>query len=103
MNRRHLVSLSLGVGALLLAAEHAFGQTANCGDHDGVTQILRDRYGETVQSMGVTASGALVEVFASLESGTWTITVTTAGGPTCLVASGTAFQSLPPEPAGDPA
>jgi hypothetical protein len=45
-----------------------------------------------------------VEVFASAETGTWTITVTNATGTTCLVASGQAFERLAetlPTPAED--
>ena len=45
-----------------------------------------------------------MEVFASPETGTWTITVTTAAGMTCLVASGQAFEELAESlPQGDPA
>ena len=35
-----------------------------------------------------------MEVFASVESGSWTITVTMSNGITCLVASGQAFEEL---------
>jgi hypothetical protein len=55
---------------------------------------LADRFGETRQSMGLGANNAMVEVFASPTSGTWTITVTSARGITCLVASGQAFETL---------
>lgn len=44
--------------------------------------------------MGLGAQGAVMEVFASSETGTWTITVTTVHGLTCLVASGQAFEAL---------
>ena len=37
-------------------------------------------------------NNAVVEVFASSDTGTWTITVTNASGVTCLVASGQAFE-----------
>ena len=36
----------------------------------------------------------MVEVFASRDTGTWTITVTRPSGLTCLVASGQAFETL---------
>jgi hypothetical protein len=44
--------------------------------------------------MGLGANNAVVEVFASAETGTWTITVTSVQGLTCLVASGQAFETL---------
>ena len=44
--------------------------------------------------MGLGANNQVIEVFASSETGTWTITVTTPAGVTCLVASGQAFEEL---------
>ncbi len=69
-------------------------QTRNCGPREIVVNRLADGYGETRQSMGLGANNAVIEVFASDESGTWTITVTTPNGMTCLVASGQAFEEL---------
>jgi hypothetical protein len=93
--KRELLTLSLGVGALLLAATHAFGQTnRNCGQRNLVIERLADRYGESRQSIGLGTNNQVVEVFASLETGTWTITVTNPAGLTCLVASGQSFETL---------
>jgi hypothetical protein len=86
------LALYFSVGALLLAADHAFAQSRNCAAHDVVVERLADGYGESRQSMGLAANNAIVEVFASSETGTWTITVTAPGGPTCLVASGDGFE-----------
>ena len=73
----------------------AGGALANvCADHAVVMERLADGYGESRQSIGLGANNAVVEVYASLETGTWTITVTTPGGPTCLVASGSNFEHL---------
>ena len=47
---------------------------------------------EAQQTLG--AQGAVVEVFASESSGSWTITVTFPNGATCLVASGQAYEEL---------
>jgi hypothetical protein len=44
--------------------------------------------------MGLSASGAVIEMFANDETGTWTATVTGPDGNTCLVASGRAFESM---------
>ena len=44
--------------------------------------------------MGLGSNNAVIEVFASDETGSWTITVTKANGVTCLVASGQNFQTL---------
>ena len=82
------------VCAATLMATTASAQSRNCATHSAVVERLADGYGETRQSIGMGADNTVVEVFASLETGTWTITVTQAGGPTCLVASGQSFQVL---------
>lgn len=69
-------------------------QSRNCATHAAVVERLAAGYGEMRQSIGIGADNTVVEVFASLETGTWTITITQPGGPTCLVASGQAFQVL---------
>lgn len=67
---------------------------AACAPHDAVVARLAERYGEGRQSIGPAAGNTVAETFASPETGTWTITVTRAGGPTCLVAAGQAYQYL---------
>ena len=84
---------ALALGGLALAAPLQ-AQSRNCADRAVVVNILADNYGESRQSIGLGANNTMVEVFASLETGSWTITVTQPGGPTCLVASGQAFEHL---------
>lgn len=100
MTRRFL-ALSLAAGALL-AAGQAVAQPRNCAERQTVVDRLAEGYGETRQSIGLGANNSVVEVFASEETGTWTITVTMPDGMTCLVASGQAFERLDEEltPAG---
>ncbi len=81
-------------GAAALMATTATAQSGNCAPHALVVERLAAGYGESRQSIGVGSNNTVVEVFASLETGTWSITVTQPGGPTCLVASGEAFQVL---------
>jgi hypothetical protein len=85
--------LTLAVITSLFAGS-ATAQSRNCGTHAAVVERLASGYGESRQSIGMGSDNNVVEVFASLETGTWTITVTQPGGPTCLVASGEAFQVL---------
>jgi len=72
----------------------ANAQSRNCADRDSVVERLATGYGETRQTVGLGSDNTLVEVFASLETGTWTIVITRAGGPSCLVASGQAYQVM---------
>lgn len=94
-----LILLAAGLG--LAASGTAAQQAGNCAPREVVVDRLGTGYGETRQSIGLAARGAVVEVFASADTGTWTITVTMPGGTTCLVASGQSFETLaevlPPE------
>ena len=81
----------------------ARAQGSNCAPRETVLHRLADRYGETRRSVGLGADNTVIEVFAA-DSGSWTITVTTAQGVTCLIASGQAFEALAdtlPEPGDD--
>ncbi|WP_417206671.1 hypothetical protein [Antarctobacter sp.] len=85
----------LSAGLLLGAATFAEAQDLrHCAPRDKVVTRLAAKYGETRQSMGLGANNAVMELFASPDSGSWTITVTMANGITCLVASGQAFEEL---------
>ena len=89
-----LKTTTLAAVALLMAAPAIAQQNRNCAPRDAVVERLAESYGETRQSIGLGANNAVVEVFASDETGSWTITVTMPNGVTCLVASGQAFESL---------
>ena len=65
-----------------------------CGSHNTVSENLKDGYAEAPVSMGVTTSGAVIEVFAS-ENGTWTLVITQPNGLSCLIAAGQDWESLP--------
>ena len=88
-------ALFASLGLIALTASAATAQTTrNCAPRDAVVERLASKYGESRQSMGLGANNAVIEVFASATSGTWTITVTNVRGVTCLVASGQAFEQL---------
>ncbi len=92
--------LVIAASFVLPFAAQAQGQ--NCGNCELVVERLTSKYGESRQSIGMAPQGRVVEVFASLETGTWTITVTTPNGVTCLVASGQSYEDIdsPIAPAG---
>lgn len=92
----------LALAAATLGPLPALAQGQNCGVRTAVVERLATKYGESRQSIGMAPQGRVVEVFASLETGTWTITVTMPNGVTCLVASGQSFEPLDEavEPAG---
>ena len=92
-----------GVLALLTALNAAQAQTARsfCGERDQIVDTLTGRMGETAQSWGMGPNNRIVEVFASEETGSWTITITAPDGTTCLVAAGQYWENLMPIPTGD--
>ncbi len=91
MNFR-LIAMSMGLVAGL--AQYAAAQAMNCAPHVVVLERLADGFGESRQTIAIGSDNTVVETWANPDSGTWTITVTQAGGPTCLVASGHSFQLL---------
>jgi hypothetical protein len=98
----HIAALTTAAALFVAMTTPAKALAAlNCGPRDLVVQRLADGYGETRQSIGIGSNNAVVEVYASAETGSWTILVTTPAGVTCLVASGQAFEevaeALPPK------
>ena len=93
MNRMLKAVLTGAVLALSISGP-ALAQANNCAPREKVVDRLASKYGETRQSMGLGTNNSVVEVFASSDTGTWTITITRTDGMTCLVASGQAFEAL---------
>lgn len=100
------LALTLGLAGLILLNQPAVAQSqAQCGPRAAVVKSLAEKYAETRRSIGISANNLVMEVYAAEDTGTWTITVTSPQGMTCLVASGQGFEAVIEElPAkGDPA
>lgn len=106
MNRNFFL-MSAAFSAMLLTAQQLSAQQrGNCAPHGAVVARLAERYGESRQVMALAGDNSVLEVFASDETGTWTITVTPAGAATCLIAAGQNYQHLAealPQTIDDPA
>lgn len=88
-------ALTTAAALYLLATSDVAAQTRqNCAPRQMVIERLAEGYGETRQSVGIGSNNSVVEVFASRETGSWSITVTRPGGPTCLVASGQSYEAV---------
>lgn len=81
------------IGLALSAPQPAPAETRTCAAHEQVVERLAERYGETLQSMGMHSSNGLLEVYASEETGTWTILVTSPDGTACLLAAGQMWEA----------
>jgi hypothetical protein len=101
---QQMFALSLGLAAMIAAADLAHG-APQCDSREAVTALLADRYGETRRSVGIAGQSAVMELYASDETGTWSITMTLPDGMMCLMASGSNYEAVTEElPAkGDPA
>lgn len=88
------LALSLALGVALTLPTAATSETRNCAPHEQITERLAERYSESRQIIALSADSSVMELFASPESGTWTIVVTRAGGPTCVVAAGEYYQHV---------
>ena len=83
----HLPALTAAAAIYLATTTQAAAQSQrNCGPREAVVERLASSYGETRQSVGIGSNNAMVEVFASEETGSWTILVTMPTGVTRLVA-----------------
>jgi hypothetical protein len=49
---------------------------------------------------GLAGPETMMEIYASTETGTWTVTMTMANGTMCMVASGQGYEAVLPRPAG---
>lgn len=77
-----------------LMATTATAQQTLCGPNATMLEYLRAEYGETVQLTTPRADGAIIEVFANLETGTWSILVTEPGGLTCMKFYGADYEPI---------
>ncbi len=91
----HLAALTAAAALYMAGTGQASAQSQrNCGPREAVIKQLAEGYGETRQSVGIGSNNSMVEVFASEETGSWTILVTMANGLSCLVASGQSFEEV---------
>ncbi|MGH1367699.1 MAG: hypothetical protein ACRBCL_03720 [Maritimibacter sp.] len=93
MNRK-ILALGLGICLVSPLASGAFAQGSNCANRDLVLSRLAEKYGESAQAIGMAQGNQVVEMYASPETGSWTLTVTLPSGQTCIIAAGTSFERL---------
>lgn len=98
--------IMIGVAATAHAATDPTEQIGrvsgtHCGEREVAERNLLEKYNETPRAMGLDAQGRLMELWASPDGGTWTLTVSDAHGKACLLGSGTLLEMVSPEPAGE--
>lgn len=94
-----LLALSVGVIGMIFALNPAYSNPLNCTKRVEMVKKLNERFGENLQSTGLTPGGQALEIFAHPETGTWTILLSSSNGTSCMMASGHAYQAIK-DPAG---
>ena len=70
-----------------------------CAERGMLAERLGVKYAEKPVSMGLSADGSVIEVFAST-SGTFTIVATQPSGVACIIVTGESWEGLPALKAG---
>lgn len=90
--------------AAVIGVTEAQAQTA-CAPRDTLVAGLAQRYQEAAVAIGLSASGDILEVYATRDGKTWTIVKTNPAGLSCGFDAGEGWQAIeaPEAPDGDPA
>src|SRR5262245_16031190 len=93
--RSHMLKMAF-IAALASATLSVSAQAAPlCGKRDDVVAQLEEKYKEAPVGIGSVSNGGLIELLTASNGTTWTLIITLANGPTCLVATGHDWQSQP--------
>ncbi len=92
--QRMMFALSFGLLSVIFIVSTAYANQTSCAKRGDVIAELNSRYGESPQSTGLMPNGHMLETFAHQQTGTWTILITTPEGTSCMIASGSAYESL---------
>lgn len=90
----------------LLMISNASIAQSQCGPRDNIVQMLEQRAGEQLKSVGFVNPKRVIEIFVNKETKTWTIigsSLTASGGKaSCILFYGKTWMTFE-EPVGDPA
>jgi len=95
---KRLIAFGLGIGAVITAVP---AHADNCALRDQVVTRLQAQYSEQLTAGGINSTASkttVVEVWASPETGTFTVMLTNAQGLSCIVATGTDWYAQNNEP-----
>src|SRR4030042_2066781 len=89
---------------IVLAAATLFAVPATaqapCGPTAAIHEFLTVQFGEVLQAVGISEGANLVEVWANLETRSWTLVMSSPDGVSCVFESGVEFISAPRAPKG---
>src|SRR5262245_56275891 len=94
---RHIRAIGVGAAAVLAAILTMPAEAATsplCAPRAELLKQLSARYKEVPVAVGLSNSGALIEVLTSEQGSTWTIMISQPNGASCLVAAGEGWEEL---------
>src|SRR6056297_3862240 len=71
---KRFIAMAAILGATVMPLPAA--AQGNCGVRDDIVKVLAEKYAENHHASGLQSAAAMVEIWASEETGTWTILVT---------------------------
>ncbi len=76
---------------------------ALCLPRAAIAEHLATRYGESRHGAGLQGAAAIIEIWTSRDTGTWTLLLTRPTGLSCVLGAGTDWRDVPADPnAADP-
>ncbi|MEL6608754.1 MAG: hypothetical protein AAFO93_07565 [Pseudomonadota bacterium] len=94
-----LSAAAVAIGASFIPAP---AQAQNCALRTDMVTALKFRHDESQVSAGLQNADVMVEVFASPNTGTFTILLTRTDGVSCIIAAGTNWAEVSALPVGVP-
>jgi len=67
-----------------------------CGKRNDILEQLSKKFREAPVGIGLANNGGLIELLTTDTGATWTLIITLANGPTCLLAAGQDWQPRQP-------
>jgi hypothetical protein len=77
---------------LALAAAPALAERPFCAPRDELVKALESTYREARRAVAMQSTGVVIEIYASTETGTWTLLATRPDGVACAMAAGEAWR-----------
>jgi hypothetical protein len=85
--RAAALALPLALAALPALADRPF-----CAPRDQMIAALEKTYREARRAVAMQSTGVVIEIYASTETGTWTLLATRPDGTACAMAAGEAWR-----------
>ncbi len=90
---KRLFTAAAAFGVAALAPPVAEAQST-CLEREDLVKQLTERWEEVPVGRGLQSADQLLEIWASLKSGTYTVFITRANGVSCIIASGQNWSSF---------